>query len=333
MPPSGNQARHVPSPARRAQAAVLVTAAWLAAAWLAAAAAAPPAETRPAGAPATGPEPIDTIPVTPARPAVKPAEAAETIENALAYTDRERTALNDVRDHDGQVDGVALSILLRRAAMFPTGQAAFREADRPNLKNLWRSPADYRGKLIVVEGLYSRQQDWSAGTAPTPYHTGPVHMVLLTETVTGRRRGIMVMLPARPPEKIALGKRLRVAGLFYKAAALPTAAEGGKPAEYAIVVAPHLDAPGPGGGWKIPTPALILLVAVVVLLVVFRFAWKYARRGPAVQSAYRPMRLEDGADQQQPTPAQPAEQDVDEDLIRQVEAFFKGRKQHRPGDE
>jgi len=277
-------------------------------------------------------DPIDTIPIVPTQPAVRPAEPAKTIEEALAYTDEERTALEDVRDGNELLDGAALSILLRRAAMLPADRDIRKDADRPSPRNLWRRPADYRGRLITVEGACSGGMDMSDLVAPTTYHVGPVYAVVLTEQSTGESRPILVVMSDQPPE-IPERSDVSVAGLFYKVVRLPEEGGGGKTAEYAVVVARGLYRPGSGGGIDIPKPFLVLGGLVVVLLMVFIFVWRRARAGPRRTLEYKPLRFEDAAEGVADTPAeveQPGE--VDEDLIRQAEDF-KERKRHPAGDE
>ncbi len=304
----------------------------------AAAGLAPSGETGTAPTPQPATDPLDQLLTPRTRPVTMSADPAQTVEQALAYSDHEKIALADVSDFDGQVNGVALSILLRRAAMLPKGKAAAEEADRPNLKNLWRSPADYRGRLIQVEGLYAGRQDWSAATSPTTYYSGPVHMVLLQEEATGARRGIMVMMPVRPPEGILPGRKVSVAGLFYKVATRMVNDDPGKTADYAVIVAPGLSTrvPGAEGGKRIPLPLIIFGAAVVVLLYVFRFIWKRSRSRPAAEGGYKPRRSEETMDVQKEAPAEPEtpDGDVDEDLIRQAEDFKDRKRKKTPrGDE
>ncbi|OPX22941.1 MAG: hypothetical protein B1H04_04330, partial [Planctomycetales bacterium 4484_123] len=277
-----------------------------------------PATPRPA---ATAPSPPLEL-ALPTQPAPKPIIPARTVQEALAYDRSERAILEDVRDRDGQLDSLALSVLLRRAAMLPAGPAALAEADRPNVKNLWREPGRYRGRLIRIEGAFIHQQDWSRYASPTSYYAGPVYMVHLRELATGEFRPLIVMLPYPPPERIAQGRRIRLAGLFYKLVTLPEdPATGGDPAkthEYPVIIARDLGLRGWVPSSTMPTPVLLLVGLVVLLLVVFVFIWRRAarvrRRGPE----YKPLRFEAG-----PVEGNGAEQagDVDERLVREVQAY------------
>jgi hypothetical protein len=236
-----------------------------------------------------------------------------------------------VRDRDGQLDGVALSILLRRAAMLPQGRAVREEADRPNLKNLWRAPADYRGKLIYVEGRYAAQRDWSKYASPTSYHSGPVHMMVLQEDATGQGRPLMVLMSRKPPENIPRGRRLRVAGLFYKVVRLEEDARDGKRTDYAVIAARGLgSAAGVGSPGGMPRELMVLVGAVVVLLTALIFIRRRASRRPAGAAEYKPMRFEDAAEGHDQPPPEPDQ--VDDDLVRQVEDFRDRKKPPRGED-
>jgi len=277
--------------------------------------------------PATEPFVIPLPPRT--QPALRPIEKAKTVEEALAYTESERTILADVRDRDGQLDAQALGVLLRRAEMLPDGPQPMKEADRPNVKNFWKEPAAYRGKLVVVEGVFVQARDWSGRFAATRWWgTRGACRLELQELATGEHRALMVMLTRRPPADLRQGRRLRFAGLFYKLLALPQAeGTGGLPqtGEYPVIVASSVyGAPG-GAAALIPRQAYWLLGAILALLAVFMFLLRAARRRERPAARYRPLRFEEVADR--PAKAQEdAAEAVDEELIRQVQAFKQEKK-------
>jgi len=333
MSRTGNELRDPGGSRRRAAIALAAAAAMLLTAAAPGLHAQPASATAPATAPTT--DPIDTIPTSPARAAPQPIRPARTTEEALAYTDKERTAFGDVRDGDGQLDGVALSILLRRAAMLPTGRDIRQDADRPSPPNLWRRPADYRARFIAVEGLYSGRMDMSNSVAPTPLYAGPVYAVVLTEDFTGEGRPILVVMSEEPPQ-LRERTRVSVAGLFYKVVRLPVGDGGDQTADYAVVVTRGLCRPGAGAGFDIPLPMKILGAVIVTLLVLFLVVWRRARSGATRKSEYKPLRFEGAAEGAagRPNEAKETEEsgEVDEDLIRQVEEFRR-RKRGQAGDE
>ena len=269
------------------------------------AAGAPPPATGPATAPAT-------------RPALLPIVAAGSVEQALRYTDEEKTILADVHDRDGTLSTPALYLLLRRAQMLPAGRGALTEADRPNPRNLWRRPADYRGRLVRLEGRYLGQDDWSAQATPTRWWgTRGVWLVYLVETETGDAGRIMVMLPRKPPVNLRVGHRLQVAGLFYKVVELPGRDDPSQKKRYPVIAAQALFRPGGGaGGAGIPPQALLMFALVVLLLVGFFLLRRRTSRRPArAGKEYTPLRHEDADDaEQEPEP-------VDPELIRQVREY------------
>jgi len=333
MSRTGNELREPGGAGRRVRIALAAATAVLLTAAVPALHAQPGSATATATAPTA--DPIDTIPTSPAWAASQPIRPAKTIDEALAYTDKERTAFADVRDGDGQLDGVALSILLRRAAMLPTGRDIREDADRPSPPNLWRRPADYRARFIAIEGLYSGRMDMSNSVAPTALYAGPVYGVLLTEDFTGEGRPILVVMSQEPPDRRKRAK-ITVAGLFYKVARLPVGDGGDQTADYAVVVARGLYRPGAGAGFDIPLPMKILAAAIVALLVLFLVVWRRARSGATRKSEYKSLRFEDAAEGPAGRPAEPEEAEesgeVDEDLIRQAEEFRR-RKRGRAGDE
>ena len=275
------------------------------------------AASRPA---ATARAPLDIR--LPTQPVPKPIVPAKSVQEALAYDQAERAILEDVCDGDGQLDSLALSVLLRRAAMLPAGPAALAEADRPNVKNLWREPARYRGRLIRIEGAFIHQQDWSRYASPTSYYSGPVYMVHLQELATGEFRPLIVMLPYPPPERIIQGRRIRLGGLFYKLVTLPedpaTGGDPNKTHKYPVIIARDLGLRGWVPSSTMPTPVLLLVGLVVLLLVVFVFIWRQAARARRRGPEYKPLRFEAG-----PVEGDGAGQagDVDQRLVREVQAY------------
>lgn len=303
--------------------------------WLAAPAGAAPqtGETGPAEAasqPAS--EPFILLETPAVEPALRDITRAATVEQALAYTDRERTILDDVLDGDGQVDANGLYVLLRRAEMLPEGRQPLTEADRPNVKNLWAGPAPYRGRLVRVEGRFVKTDDWSDQVTATQWWgTRGVWMVHIQELSTGEYRAMIVMLTRRPPVGLRPGRRLQFAGLFYKLVTLPESKETGDPSkthEYPVIVASAVYAGGGETGTIIPQEALLMFGVIVLLLVAFMFLRRLAnRRREGAASRYRPRRYD---------PAGPGEggpdaaRGVDEELIRQVEALR--RQERKAGD-
>lgn len=292
------------------------------------AAEAAPADTRPAT------EPFVILPAPQTRPALRPIEKAETVEEALAYSQAERTILAAVRDRDGQLDTQALYVLLRRAEMLPAGPQSVQEADRPNMKNFWKEPAGYRGKLVLVEGGFVKAQDWSGRAAATRWWgTRGAWRVELQELATGEGRPLIVMLTRRPPAVLRQGRRLRFAGLFYKLVTLPQAKQAGAPPqtdEYPVIVASSIYA-GPGGAAAaVPPQAYVLFGLIIVLAVAFVFLFRLAaRRREAPAGRYRPLRFEEAAERlaaEGQAEAQDVAEGVDEELIRQVQAFKDEKK-------
>ena len=297
-----------------------------------------PAGTQPASAPGWA-----ELMASASQPAGLRIQPAATVDEALAYTEAEKTILADVLDRNGQYDTPALGVLLHRAAMLPADRdVLLPEADRPSMKKLWAEPERYRGRLVWVEGNYQADGDFSNRVKQTVRWAGRVHQVLLIETESGDGGHLLILMPGE--HKIRAGKyqRLAAGGVFYKTARLPGGftMPGGKvidvEQEYAFVVAPRLySSISDDGGWlsRVPASVVIIFVIVVVLLAGF-FVLKrrltQAGRGKPMHSDYKPMRFEDAADGEEIDEVEDGP--VDPELVREAQAFKGADADETKGD-
>ena len=280
------------------------------------------ASTRPASRPAW-------LSAARTQPAPLPAVRAGTVDEALAYRPDETTILQDVRDRDGQLDAPALYVLLRRAAMLPDGPELLAEADRPNVKNLWRSPEGYRGKLVAVKGRFVQQKDWSDQATPTRWWAKPVYAAYVQETATGEGQTLIVMLAHRPG-KIGQGAPVRVAGLFYKLVTLPEKDKPGQTGEFPVLVAGQLFGTAPAAGGGMPAELYVVFGLVMLLLLGFALVRRRTSRSRRGVSEYKPLRFEDAAEGAPGGEAGEGEP-VDAELVRQVKAFEQRREHSAEG--
>ncbi len=257
-----------------------------------------------------------TLPVLARTRKVLPIAPAASVAEALEFTEQERIVLADVRDGDGQFNYSPLYVLLRRAAMVPGGEQAYRHADRPNPENFWLHPQRYRGALVEVELVYRRLTDWSDRVVWTRWwgERGLYWMDVL-ERSTGRP--MIVLLPRRPAGRFSEGQPLRCVGLFYKLLSWPVeAAEGQTPRrmDFPVLVAVTVEPPPRRG--RVPTRTTVMLLVVVALLVLYMvLRRRVTRRSALARTRYRPLRTEGGGQAD----------GVDEELVRQVEAFRSER--------
>jgi len=286
-----------------------------------------PAGTQPASAPGWA-----DLMASASRPAGLHVQPAATVDEALAYTEGEKTILADVLDRNGQYDTPALGVLLHRAAMLPIDrEVLFPEADRPSMKKLWAEPERYRGRLVWVEGRYQTDGDFSNRVKQTARWAGRVHQVLLIETESGDGGHLLILMPGEHQIRAGKYQRLAAGGIFYKTARLPggfTMPDGkviDVENEYAFVVAPRLySSAGGQDGWlsRVPASVVIIFIVVVLLLAGF-FVLKrrlgQAGRGKPMHSDYMPLRFEDAADGEDVDEVEDGP--VDPELVREAQAF------------
>ncbi len=295
------------------------------------------------------------LPEPDSRPTLLPVLPAATVDEALAYTDGERTILEDVNDRDSTIWAPALYVLMRRAAMLPTDPGILGEADQPTVKNLWASPERYRTRFVRVTGRFLTMEDASREIMPNLRWAGSAHVMWLVEMETKakspeKKAGrIMVVLTRKPPREPALAREITVAGIYYKLVRLPKRDSGGyvtvlpasAPAGPAsmpalppgmedcpIIVAGSLfrAGSGSGGGVSNVPPVVMGMFGLVLLMVVGFILIKRKTRRPATATGtgdYTPVRFEDAANGL--VEDAPDDGPVDEDLVRQAEAFRAAR--------
>ena len=280
-----------------------------------------------------GSQPADeqpaTMPWSPTPPSdehkVMPITRAKTVEDALAYSDKEKIALVDVNDGDGQLDTSALYIMLRHAEMLPAGNKTLEEAERPNPKDFWREPKRYRGRLVRVSVRYGgRVEPWWGRR-----NVWMVDVLVESEkTKPPTYERMLVVMGHKPPEKLLDRQRLELVGIFYKLVRLSEEAETGDPNkknDYPVIVASALFTPQ-SGRHGFPWLATPMIIAVMVLLFVYmRLRRSVSLRHAADRREYKPMRSEDSTAGAR---AEPIEE-VDEELRKQVEAYRTSKKDQR----
>ncbi len=138
---------------------------------------------------------------------------SDSIDQAMTYASDDRAILDLVQDGDSQFEGSALYILLRQAAMLPSPREVLRRADRPSPDNLWRSPGNYRGKLIALKGHYAGVTEQRVAGENRWF--GARTYCLVHTKVPGAREAVILALPGKPPP-LRLGQLLEFAGTFYK---------------------------------------------------------------------------------------------------------------------
>ncbi len=253
-----------------------------------------------------------------------PITRAETVEDALAYSDDEKIILDDVSDGDGQLSTPALYIMLRRAQMLPAGDKTLEEAERPDPKDFWREPERYRGRLVRVEVRYGgRTEPWGNVTPTRWWGRRDVWMVdVLVEvekTKPPTYERMLVVMGHEPPKNLSKRQPLEVVGIFYKLAKLHKDAETGDPGkknEYPIIVAGALFAPQSGKD-NFQWGAVLMIIAIMVMLFIFmRLRRSVSRQRVAGRHEYKPMRPDDFAGS-----AQAGSDEEVEELRRQVEAY------------
>ena len=281
--------------------------------------------------PASGP--ADSVPAAPVRelldqlapPETVPIRPAGTVAEALDFDDDEKKILQDVTDGDTELNAAALYVLLRRAEMLPDERQSHDEAEQPNPKSFWTEPGRYRARLVRVEGLvYGQPTDWSKEVKPSPrWGNRGVHVIYLK--VADMPDPVLVFLTRKPPED--LPRRLRVAGLFYKLVRLAENPQTGDPSKqhlYPVMVAKTIfRSHSPGG---LTAAAGILFGLVILLLVAFMMLRRYvSRRRGESESGYRSLRAPAGAPGPPGTEPE-ANEEVDELLRREVEAYRAERE-------
>lgn len=259
----------------------------------------------------------------------QPIKRAETVENALAYSEDEKIILDDVRDGDGQLSSSAMYVLLRRAQMLPEGDETLEEAESPSPKKLWDEPGRYRGRLVHLKVLYAGSvTPWTDNVVSTRWwgkrSVWMVHVLVeAKKTKPPTYDRMVVVMGHEPPKNLKNRQPLELVGLFYKLAKLREDAKKGDPDvknEYPVIVASAL----------YPTPSdkalsdestfkwgsTVLIIAVMVMLFVFmRLKRGVARQRAAGVQEYHPSRSDtpDDAD------ADADDGQVDEELLRQIE--------------
>ena len=265
--------------------------------------------THPAGVPETLPfittKPIEPLPIVP----------ADTVEDALAYSQAEKTILEDVYDRDDQINTSAFYVLLRRAAMLPAGRVVLNQAEQPNPKSLWKEPKRYRGRLIRVEAIYAgRITEYTKNLSPSKWWGNrPVWMMDVVEYQTNKP--IIVALTEKPP-KITIGTRVKVAGIFYKVVRLPENKQTGDPSkkhDYPIIVAKNVFLFQSLTTGTAPLGAVIMSLTVILMLVAFIMLRHYITRKVKTSQPRRAV---------EPVPKNPEEDEVDEELLREVESYL-----------
>ncbi|MDY7010406.1 MAG: hypothetical protein SVV80_06590 [Planctomycetota bacterium] len=269
---------------------------------------------------------------------VLPINRAETVEDALAYSDDEKIILDDVRDGDGQLSRPALYIMLRRARMLPGVDKTLEEAERPNPKDFWREPERYRGRLVRVKVRYGgRTTAWTENVTPTRWwgrrDVWMVDVLVESEkTKPPTYRRVLAVMGHEPPKNLLDRQPLELVGIFYKLARLREDAEEGDPDimnEYPVIVAGALfAAPSPGeNGFQ--WGAVLMIVAAMVMLFVFMLLRRsVSRRRAAGRREYPPMRPDDSAGGAEAGPME----EVNEELRRQVESYQAERRGKNAGN-
>lgn len=248
---------------------------------------------------------------------------AAGVEEALRYTDEERIILDDINIRDASLDTAALPVLLCRAQMLPTDRSILTEADRPNLKNLWREPQRWRYRLVRVEGKFQLLENFRAKPSRR-WGTRAVYVLHLVETQTGQNRRLIIMLTRKPAGEMRRDQRIELAGIFYKLARLSDSRESPETAELVdfpvLVAGAVFDAGAGDAGLSLPPKVVATIAVVVLLLVVFILLRVRLGRRPAPGGRYKPLRSERVAE------AGNEDNAVDEELRRQVRAFEQGRR-------
>jgi hypothetical protein len=286
-----------------------------------------PADTHPAAAPATGPSDVlpPTLPAT--RPTFEEILPARTVEEALDYTEDEEIILSDVA-LDDDWDSAALYVLLRRAAMLPTGREVLQRADRPYLKNLWDEPDRYRGRLVRLEGRYTgkteNKTDLARRTHRWPYPR-PVWIVHVSLPVPGGeavdRWPALVIMGRRPPE-LKMGQRVEMAALFYKIVRLEKESGTLVKGEYPVFVAREILPPRSEEG-GVPLLSYLIAGLIAVLLLAFYFLKTRARRAKIQRAdhGYRPLRFELPPEEAEQTESDPEQ--LDPELRKQAGDYLR----------
>ena len=265
--------------------------------------------TRPAGVPRSLPF-ITTKPLKPL--SIVP---ADTVEDALAYSQKEKTILEDVYDRDDQINTSAFYVLLRRAAMLPKGRVALDQAEQPNPKSLWKEPKRYRGRLVRLEAIYAgRITEYTKNLSPSRWWgKRSVWMMDVVEYRTNKP--VIVALTEKPP-KITIGTRVRVAGIFYKIVRLPENKQTGDPSkkhDYPIIVAKNVFLFQSLTTGTAPMGAVIMSMTVILMLVLFIILRRRITGRLETSQSRRAAEL---------APKSPEEDEVDEELIREVESYL-----------
>jgi len=257
-----------------------------------------------------------TMPITP----------AATVEQALTYSDAEKTILEDVYDGDDQINTSAFYVLLRRAAMLPEGRDVLDQAEQPNPKSFWQEPRRYRGRLVRLEAIYAgRVTNYTKNLSPNRWWgKRPVWMMDVVEYQTNKP--VIVALTKKPPG-IAIGARIKISGIFYKVVTLPENKQTGDPSQkhdYPIIVAKSIFLFRRSISGGAPFGAVILSMSVILLVVLFIMLRRYiTHRADAIKSRLFP----------EITPSSPEEDEVDEELRREVESYLAEKHDtERPED-
>lgn len=242
------------------------------------------------------------------------------IQGVPPLTDADRVQLDTAADFKPGIDEAALYPLLQNAAQWSASDQA--GAMVPDYSAIFKSPADHRGQLFLIEGVFAGIP--RAGslkitrlTRPGPWDDRIEQWVIVTDQ---QQDQVAVVYLVDPPPAPRTGAKIRLAARFFKA--LSDTDQAGRPTDYLTFVGKTavVQQPPPESG---TTPGASLVVILLIFLVA---AWVFLRR----TIANKPLKTTRRRENAKRTPTEPGDEPVDNDLPEDpVEALSVLNERHK----
>ena len=195
---------------------------------------------------------------------------------ALSLTDAQRAQLESATDFGPRFDEAALYPLLSNAAQWKPGDEA--GAAVPDYSAIQESPADHRGELFLIEGVFAgRAQLIGPLSRSGPWDGKLQEWVLIVDRQADEVAVVYLIDPPTPVDQPpATAAKVRLPARFYKV--LNDRDQNGSPTNYLLFVGRGAKVMGTASGGSASSAGSKVLLVVVVLMALCWFVLRRIKR-------------------------------------------------------
>lgn len=182
-------------------------------------------------------------------------------------TKAEKAQLQATGDRDSRIEAGELYPLLNNAVKWKLGDES--GAQIPDYNALFESPADYRGELFLIEGLFNGEDSVrTMDTARDGPWTGKLEQWMIANNAAGDAP--LVIYLVNPPPRPEKGAEIRLVGRFYKIWRTKVKNEDGQ-ADYLTFIGHSAAVTGYAPPTDRGSPMTVMFAVVFAMIVAFVF--------------------------------------------------------------